>query len=1354
MSSIEPPVPAPPPPSRGTRQRAIPPCDRTQTIPLSFGQERLWFFEQLAPGLSVYNQHRAYRLRGALNAGALARSLTEIVRRHEVLRTSLVESHGDRCQVVRPPAPVDFPIIDLSSLPAATRDAEIERVVRAEAGRLFQLNRDDLLRPRLLRIADDDHVLMWSTHHIANDGWSANVLTRELRALYDAYSQGADPSLTPLAVQYADFSAWQRQMLDDERVEKLVRYWRQALEGVPDTLELPTDRTRPAGMSFSGASCPISLSPSLATAIKTLAARERATPFMVLLAAFQVLMWRYSGQSQFLVGTPIAGRNRPELEGCLGLFINFLCLPARIGAQITFDQLLRQVRSDCLKAYEHQDLPFEMLVERLQPSRTPSRHPLAQVLFGLQPGAADDFTLRGVDCARVYVESTTSVFDLEWQLRGEQDGYGGAVIYNTDLWDDATIRRMIGHFEQILQRIVADPQQCVSDIELLSTDERRQVGFEFSAGPVVPVPDLPVHQAFEEQAARQPGERAVTFAGQSLSYDELNRAANRLAHELLARGIGRESRVAVFLERSLDSLVGLLAILKSGAVYVPLDPAEPLERLKLILADARPALVITQSRLTERLAAFTLPLAVIDELEQELRCRSDADPEVHIAGHDAVYMIYTSGSTGFPKGVVIEHRCLAAFLSAMTVEPGISRDDHLLGVTPVTFDISLLELLLPLMVGAALEIVSREVARSPDDLRHALERSRTTILQATPVTFRMLIESGWTGGDHLKVLCGGEAMQADLAAELLPRCRELSNMYGPTETTIWSTVQRIRRPEEARSIGRPIHNTRVYVLDSGGQFAPIGVPGELVIAGAGIARGYHERGELTAERFVADPVVPGARAYRTGDRVRWQSDGALEFFGRLDNQLKLRGYRIELGEIEQQLARHPSVQAAAVVVRNRAAHEAALAGFWTRRADHSATSAEVLSSLRESLPAYMVPAELHLLNELPLTTSGKVDRRALEARVPAAPAADVEAAPAAMTAVQRGIARIWQDVLRRPDVGLRSEFFQTGGHSLLALRVVARIEEQFGVRLPLRILFEATTLESLSAVVEELQRESRRTNDATPESSASRRRRTPPLMLAHLETIRAAAAPKTVVWVGQMYGLDILRSQVVPEAQLLWLKMDGLHTDVFEEMPTEARARRYADELLEACGGHQFALAGYCISGLIAYALAVELEVRTGIAPAVALFEPTVPPHERRARVLEAALRDGEPGTRAVEHGRRWGWFERMRFRLQLAGERAICRAARLLGRPIPAQLRWNYYFPSLYRQACAYSIPPYRGRVGLVAGARYDSERRPVWAERAVGGLSVCRLETADHGNLFDAGQAAEWAPWLDEFVRENFQD
>lgn len=1358
MSRIETPAAEAGPAPLRARQRLIPQCDRTQPIPLSFGQERLWFFEQLAPGLSVYNQHRAYRLRGSLDVAALSRSFTELIRRHEVLRTSLVESNGERWQVVRPALPVEVPVRDLSGWPEASRDAEIERFVRAEAGRMFDLRRDDLLRPGLLRLAGDEHVLMWSTHHIANDGWSANVFARELRSLYDAYSQGADPSLPPLAVQYADFAAWQRQMLSDERVSQLVSYWRQAVEGAPDTLELPADRARPAGMSFSGRSCPISLSPALGGAIKSLATRERATPFMVLLAAFQVLQWRYSGQRQFLIGTPIAGRNRPELEGCLGLFINFLCLPARIDGRMTFHQLFRQVRNDCLKAYEHQDLPFETLVERLQPSRTASRHPLVQVLFGLQPGAEDEFALRGLDSARLHLSATTSVFDLEWQLRSERDGYGGTVIYNADLWDAATIRRMIGHFEQILWRIVADPQQCVADIDPLTSEERRQVGLEFSTGPERPVPDRCAHQLFEQQVAFRPQARAATFAGHSLSYGELNVAANQLAHELLARGIGRGSRVGVFLERSLDSLIGLLAILKAGAVYVPLDPAEPRERLNLILTDARPALVLTESRLAERLGAFDLPLTVIDELKSALHGRSDADPDVRITGTDAAYTIYTSGSTGVPKGVVIEHHSLSAFLAAMCAEPGILAADRLLSVTPVTFDISLLELLLPLAVGASLEIVSRDVARSPDDLRDALERSGTTMLQATPATFRMLIEAGWNGGQHLRLLCGGEALQADLARDLLQRGRALWNMYGPTETTIWSTMQRVSRAEEARSIGRPIANTRVHVLDCAGQLAPIGIPGELLIGGAGVARGYHERGALTAERFVADPVRPDERAYRTGDRVRWCADGTLEFIGRLDNQIKLRGYRIELGEIEQQLARHAAVLSAAVVVRNDGPQEQTLVGYWTRQAEQSATSAEVLTALRDTLPAYMVPSELHLLAELPLTTSGKVDRRALAARPMAAPAPAGDATPTAMTALQAQVARIWQDVLGRPDVGLRSEFFQTGGHSLLALRVVARIEERLGVRLPLRVLFEATTLESLAAVVEQLQQQTLQANDVrtgeTQSRKAARRNGTTPAGQERLEVIRAASTARSVVWVGQMYGLDVLRAQVASEAQLLWLKMDGLHTDVFDEVSIEERARRYADELLAECGGQPLALAGYCISGLNAYALAVELWRRTGIAPPVALFEPTVPPSARRtlSRSPERPLDNSDVSTTTLDS--QAGWWERQRFRLQLAGERAICGSARLLGRPVPARLRWNYYFPSLHREACSYVVPPYAGRVGLVAGARYDSLRRPVWAERAGGGLSVCRLETADHGNLFDARHADEWAPWLDQFFRQGFHD
>ncbi|HEV2846615.1 MAG TPA: amino acid adenylation domain-containing protein, partial [Thermoanaerobaculia bacterium] len=1013
-------------------------------VPLSFAQERLWVLDQLDPGKPTYNIPTALRLRGPLDLSALTASLQEIVRRHDVLRT-VFPAVGDRpVQKVVRNSGLALPVTDLAGLPPAQREAEAKRVVTAEARRPFDLAVGPLVRGVLLRLDEDDHAVLFVLHHVVADGWSMGVMVNELAALYEAFLENRPSPLPELAVQYADYAAWQREWLRGHTLKTQIAYWRGQLAGAP-ALELPTDRPRPPVQRFRGASRSFFLSRETSEALAALGQAEGATLFMTLAAAFQVLLHRYSGQNDILVGTPVAGRNRAEVEGLIGFFVNTLVLRSGLAGGPGFPALVRRVRRGTLEAFAHQELPFEKLVEELQPERDLSRSPLFQVMFSLQNANSARLDLPGLRLSSWPLgEAVVAKFDLTLTMVERSEGLGGSLEYSTDLFDRPTIDRMLGHFRTLLNAIVAEPLCSVSELPLLTGAEREQLLSAWNAtGREVPA--FCVHEGIAAQAARTPDAVAVTFGAMALTYRELDRRANALAHRLRELGVRPETRVGIALERSLEMVVGLLAVLKAGGAYVPLDPSYPAERLDFMREDAGISLLLTRDFFAEA-----------GEIEQ---------PPVGGAGPwNLAYVIYTSGSTGRPKGVQISHEALTNFLASMAERPGIGAGDVLLAVTSLSFDIAGLELYLPLLAGGRVALASREEAADGHRLRELIAASGATVLQATPATWRLLLEAGWTGGEGLKALCGGEALPPSLASSLRERVGSLWNVYGPTETTVWSTVEEIAG-EGAVTIGRPIANTTVYILDAWGSPAPVGVPGELLLGGAGLARGYLRRPELTAERFVPDPFGPaGLRLYRTGDLARYQPDGRLEHLGRIDHQVKVRGFRIELGEIEAALGRHPEVAAAVAVAREDIPGDPRLAAYVVPRRAGADLAGELRSWLSRTLPDYMIPTAWVTLEAFPLTPNGKVDRKALPK--PAALSGEAPAEP--RTPVEEMLAEMWRELLGLESIGIRDNFFALGGHSLKATRLVARVRQAFGVELPLRRVFEAPTIEGLARWIERL----------------------------------------------------------------------------------------------------------------------------------------------------------------------------------------------------------------------------------------------------------------------------------------------
>ena len=1046
---------------------AVAPIDTEQRFPLSFSQQRLWLLDRLLPSGSVYNLPRVVRLRGALDIEALRRSFDELVRRHEALRTRFEVHDGEPVQRIAPQLSVALELEDLSALAPGQREAEAQRRAQQEAQAPFDLERGPLIRARLLRLAPTEHWLLFSLHHIVTDGWSMGVLTRELSALYGAYRRGEASPLAELPVQYADYSLWQREWLQGEVLEQQLAYWRETLAELP-VLELPTDRPRPMAASYRGARVAFELGEELTGGLKALSRREGTTLFMTLLAAFQVLLYRYSGQEDLAVGVPIAGRSRPELEGLIGFFVNMLVLRGDLSGAPSFKDYLARVRAWALEAYAHQELQFEKLVEELAPKRDLSRNPLFQVSFTKGILGALELQLAGLERGEVVATGTqTAKFDLAFDMVEKSERIYFLVDYATDLFDAATIERLVGHWRVLLEGIVADPEQRISQLPLLTEAERHQLLVEWNDTAVEYPRDQCIHQLFEEQVERSPEATALVYEAQQLTYGELNARANRLAHHLRTLGVGPEVLVGVCLERSIELVVAMLAILKAGGAYVPLDPSYPAERLAFMLEDTRAPVLLTEQRSLAKLPIYTGHTVCLDRDAARIAQHPETSPPPSANPTNLAYVIYTSGSTGKPKGVMIEQRGLCNYLLWAQRRFPLASGDRVLQTTPTSFDIANLELFSPLIAGARMVIAEPGTHRFASELVTLARRQRITILQVVPSMLAAIVDvPDLTALKSLRrVFTAGELLLPEVVRRFLGQSdAELVNGYGPTETTIYSTFW-VCDPRGARKvipIGRPVANTRIYILDAQGGLLPAGIAGEVYIAGDGVARGYWQQPDLTNARFVPDPFGgPNARMYRTGDLARYLPDGNLEFLGRRDHQVKIRGHRIELGEVEAALARHPGIAAAVVTVRHDRPGHHQLVGYVIARGESSLAASEVRAFLELTLPDFMIPVAFVVLDEFPRTPSGKVDRKRLPA--PDTQSFGVKAEfVAPRNAIEGQIAKIWADLLGLEDVGVHQDFFELGGHSLLAMRLVSRVRTLLGADVNVREFFDHPTVEGLA----------------------------------------------------------------------------------------------------------------------------------------------------------------------------------------------------------------------------------------------------------------------------------------------------
>jgi amino acid adenylation domain-containing protein len=1179
--------------------------------PLSFGQQRFWFLEQLEPGQPVYHVAFGLRLTGPLNHAAIEASLNEIVRRHEALRTVFQSRSGNPVQIVTEPRPVQVPLIDLEEL---KQDKEaIHRCFAREAEKPFDLGSDLLLRGALFRIAPNQHVLLVTMHHIASDAWSIEIFVEEWCAVYEARVKGEKLCLPDLPVQYLDFAQWQRATVEADLKTEL-DYWKGQLGERPPILELVTDYPRPAFPANHGGTRSIVLGVELAAALSRLAREEGASKFMALLGAFSVLLYRYTGQREIFVGSPISRRTQQETERLIGLFLNTTVLRTDLSGDPTFRELLRRVRDTALDAYEHQSVPFEKIVEELQPARDTSRTPLFQVMFTLQDQAMAVRTLEGgLRVEPFEFDLDVSPFDLTLLMQENERGLEATVEFKTELFSTASIDRMLGHFQVLLEGIVSSPGARTSELPLVSESERRQllVGFNSSQMP------LPggrcLHELFEEQAARDAERTAVKFGSRTLSYGELNERANELAHYLRSQGLSAEEMVGVLLERSPEMIVAILGILKAGGAYVPFEPDEPVERLAFKLRDAGVQILLSQRSLVPSLplagdGGSRLRIVCLDRDYESIARHSRGNLSIEVSPNHLAYLIYTSGSTGVPKGVLVEHRSLVNHSLGLGRFFELGPEDRVLQFAPLSFDVSAEEIFPSLLRGATLVLRPAGLAVSVQDFHPFVISEKLTVLNLPTPYWSEWMTTMEEGDLRLPsclrlVVAGSDTVTREQYARwqrITTGPVRWCNAYGTTEATITSTIYEPAAGETPPRvpIGRPTPNTQIYVLDERQELAPIGVPGEIYIGGAEVARGYLNRSEAHAASFVSDRFSgqPGALLNRTGDFGRWRADGNLEFLGRRDNQVKIRGFRIEPGEIESALLQHPSIREAVVMAREDVHGEKRLVAYFVAAEGGEQLVGTLLEFLKQRLPAYMIPAAFVPIPKIPRLPSGKFDLQALPA--PGAERPDLkEQFVAPSDSLEEKLANVWRQVLGLERVGVQDNFFNLGGHSLLAVRLFAEIEKLTGWNLPVLTLFQSPTVKELAAIIRSTQSSEKRSSIVTVQANGSR----PPLYLVH-----GAGG-------GMLWGYANLSKHMGDDQPVYAFNSRGM--DGLEELGTvEEMAAQYVKDLRAFQAQGPYYVGGYCFGGVVAFEVAQQL-IAQGERVALLVLINAMPPNSNFEKV-------------------------------------------------------------------------------------------------------------------------------------------
>ncbi|MBX3327338.1 MAG: amino acid adenylation domain-containing protein, partial [Nitrospira sp.] len=1320
------------------------PVSRDHPLPLSYSQQRMWLMYQLAPESTAYNMPFASRQMGRLDKAALRSTIDAICRRHEAFRTTFRMKGEGPVQMIQPFRSPHWIEVTLRHLPSEERQQQAARLVEREANQPFDLEHGPLARFLLIEIEPEDHVLVLTMHHIIGDQWSFGIIGYEFALFYNALCRGEVPSAKPIPLQYADYAVWQRRCLTDDRLNTQSDYWQKKLAGL-FKLSLPTDHPRPATQTFNGSHRMLELPTSLIERLKQFSAEQNATVFMTLLACFQILLSRYSGQTDVAVGSPIANRTQSAIESIIGSFVNTLVMRTDLSGDPTFIELMARVRETALEAYANQDFPFDKLVEEMHSARDQSSAPLVQVLFNVPNAPIREITVQGLSWVPFEVETQASQFDLSLTIETEfsRKAY---LSFNTDLFEPQTAERMLGQYKALLQSALANPKSKLSELPTLTATERRQMLRDWNHTQREYPQSECFPQLFEAQVKRTPDAVAVSMEQKVLRYDELNSRANQLARHLQQLGVKPGVTVGIGLDRSLEKVIALLAVLKTGAAYVPLDPKFPRDRLRFMTQDASLAAVLTTVALSDRFDPQVCRLLCLDRETEVIAQMADHNLSPFATPQDLAYVLYTSGSTGQPKGVEIPHRALVNFLWSIRQEPGCTAQDVMLSVTTISFDIFGLELYVPLLVGARVEIASQAAATDGRQLRILCESVQPTIMQATPATWRMLIEAGWLGGKNVTVLCGGEALPPDLATSLLDRSLAVWNMYGPTETTIWSTIEKIERTDQEITIGRPIANTDVYILDQFLKPVPIGVSGELYIGGHGLAHGYRGRPELTQERFISHPFSPEplAKLYRTGDLARYRSDGRIVHLGRIDNQVKIRGFRIELGEIEVALNRHPSIRQAAVTAWEDRQGIKQLVAYVVCQEGPLPSQAELRSFLRSEIPDYMVPSLFVFLNAMPLTANNKIDRKALPS--PASSLSDELGHSNPRNQVEIQLTALWQHVLDVSKVGVHDNFFDLGGHSLKAARLFYLLEQVYGKRLPLAMLFQAPTIAEFASVL-------------------SQDHWTPPWQSLVAIQPNGVAAPIFMVpgVVGNVLVFAQLAKLLGPDRPTYGLQARGLDGKEAPFTSIPEMASHYVEQIRRVRPTGPYTVLGNCTGGLIAYEMAQQL-LGQGQTVTLVVMD-TWHPSTYRPHRIRLPMMAGLPLFVLWRGIRTFLALSRLPTKDWIPLFKHYYKKLMSLSHPnrdnneLMVEFHDERVTRSTLQAVARYDVRKYPGRIlNIVASNRYVArtvtDTRHVWPEFGGEGSKTVQVAAIDSGQLLVTPHVEEVTKHLQAFLAEHNQN
>ena len=1141
--------------------------------PATPGQKRLWFLENFEPGNRVYTMPFDYHIKGELDVPVLEKSIETLIKRHESLRTVILTVGNETLQKVSDGDPFRLQVEDLENYSAPEKIRISEKFSADNELHIFNMETGPLFICKLLKIGFNEWTLLINIHHSICDEWSVKILAEELGQIYTALKEQKTPILNQLQLTFGEYAAVQNTWLEGDECKKQLDVWIRELKGAPELLQLPLDFQRPRIQTYDGDEVQFSIDPETTEHLQLLSKQLDGSLFITLFSIFNTLISRYASQEEFLIGVPFSGRIYEEQDWLVGMQVNNYPLRITPLDNMTFPEMFDMCKAKFNLALENQLLPIDQLIEELKVARTPNISPLFQVIFNMPDIFDEEISLGDSKLELADRRRNISKVDLSLHIYTIRGSLNCVLEYNTNLFKRSRIERMAGHFLQLVTNLIQNPGQKIRKIPILTEREKEIILEEWNATTVEFPGEKCIHELFEEQVLKTPDIIAIRDEQKAVSYTELNKKANQLARYLHDSGAVEGSLVSICMERSTDILVALLAVLKAGCTYIPLDPIYPKDRLALILEDGNPALMITEKKLLESLPQTETKNIFIEEYDSYIRY-SDENTSFSVTPHTIAYLIYTSGSTGKPKGVQLEHYSFVNFICSMAKQPGITSDDIILAVTTISFDIAGLEMFLPILNGASIFVASQETSMNPDLLIQRIEDSKATILQATPVTFRMLNSAEWVGSKRLRILCGGEAMPKELAYDLINKCGELWNMYGPTETTVWSTVEKVEIDENDKigyiNLGKPIDNTFIYVLNTEFQPVPIGYPGELFIGGDGLARGYFNLPAMTQEKFIPDPFSeqPGARMYRTGDLVQLTENGKLEFLNRVDSQVKIRGFRIELGEIESAISQFSTIKNNVVIVREDTPGDKRLVAYIIKGEAEEIDIAELRVFLKTKIPDYMVPSAFVFIEHFPLTPNGKIDRKVLPSPVESVQQ-QAKSYIAPDTETEKKLAEIWSEVLKIKQIGTDEDFFEIGGHSMVAVTLMVKIEKQLGIRLPLAILFDNSTIHDMAHLIDQKSERVSWGSLVPIRSKGSKK----PLYLVH------GAGLNLLLYTTIVARLDA-------DQPVFGLQAKGLDGEDEPLYSIEEIAAYYNSEILKIDNSGSYALAGFSMGGQLAYEMA------------------------------------------------------------------------------------------------------------------------------------------------------------------------